>query len=193
MADTGGREIDQWTSLTHINAELQRSRSAELLAWHQVKSQEREATIQGFYVPSAKSSMSLTLGEALKKYAMRYYQLKIRHGAVGTYLVRIGVMETPECWWCRAQQQTVVHLYTECRRWRRERRKLNRELGRLGIGWQPRPERRWLGNLLANERAVRPKLQFLKDTEVGNRDEARRESWNGREGKIKKGKTNLLD
>lgn len=46
-------------------------------------------------------------------------------------------------------------------------------LGQLGIRWQPRPERRWLGNLWVNERAIRPILQFLGDTEVGSRDSTR--------------------
>ena len=117
------------TSLRHTTAELQKTRSTEVLVWHQSKSQEREATVQEFYVPSVKRSINPTLGEALKKYAMRFYQLKIGHGAVGTFLARIGVMETPECWWCGTQEQTVIHLYTECRRWRRERKKLSRELG----------------------------------------------------------------
>ena len=141
--------------------------------WYQSKSQEREATVPGFYVPQARSSISPVLGKVLKKYATRYYQLKIGHGAVGAFLARIGAVETPECWWCGAQEQTVVHPYTECRRWRRERRKLSRELGQHGISWQPRPERRWLGSLLANERAVGPVLKFLKGTEVGSREGAR--------------------
>lgn len=42
---------------------------------------------------------------------MRFYQLKIGHGVVGTFLARIKAMETPECWWCGAQEQTVIHLY----------------------------------------------------------------------------------
>ena len=33
----------------------------------------------------------------LKKYAMRYYQLKVGHGATGIFLARIGVIETLEC------------------------------------------------------------------------------------------------
>ena len=140
---------------------------------HQSKSQEREATVHGFYVPQARSSINPVLGKALKKYATRYYQLKIGHGAVGAFLARIGAVETPECWRCGAQEQRVIHLYTECRRWRRERRKLSRELGQHGISWQPRPERRWLGSLLANERAVGPVLRFLKVTEVGSREGAR--------------------
>lgn len=66
--------------------------------WHQSNSQEREATIRGFYVPLAKSGINPTLGGALKKYAMPYYQLKVGQGAIGTFLARIRVIETPECW-----------------------------------------------------------------------------------------------
>lgn len=40
--------------------------------------------------------MDPMLGRALKIYATRYYQLKIRHGAIGTFLARLGVAETPE-------------------------------------------------------------------------------------------------
>ncbi len=41
----GGRKTDHWSSLTHIKIELQKTRAAELLRWHQTKSQEREATM----------------------------------------------------------------------------------------------------------------------------------------------------
>ena len=153
--------------------ELRKTKLAELVLWHQIKSQEREATLQGSYVPIVKGGINAILGKPLKKFAMRFYQLKIGQGAVGTFLARIGRIETPECWWCGAQEQTVFHLYTECRKWRKERRKLSRELSRLGISWQPRPERRWLGRLLANERAIGPVLEFLKRTEVGSRAGAR--------------------
>lgn len=40
----------------------------------------------------------------------------------------------------------------------------------LGIGWQRRPERRWVANLLANEQAVRPLLKYLMTTKVGCRE-----------------------
>ena len=45
-----------------------------------------------------------------KKYASRYFQLKVGHGAVGTYLARIGVIETPQCWCCGQAEQSVVYL-----------------------------------------------------------------------------------
>ncbi len=124
---------------------------------------------------------------------MRFYQLKIGHGAVATFLARIGAMETPECWRCGAQEQTGIHLYTECQRWRRERRKLSRELGQLDIRWQPRPEKRWLGNLLANERAVGPILQFLRNTEVGSRDGTRERELEWQRRSDQEGENQLTD
>ena len=104
------------------------------------------------------------------------------HGAVGVFLERIGAVETAECWWCGQAEQSVVHLYAECRKWRKERRVLKRELKRLGIGWQCRTEKRWLANLLANEQAVTPLLKYLMTTEVGSRGgEADREAeWEQR-------------
>ena len=146
-----------------------------------------------FYVSSAKSGMSPTLSKTLKKYATRYFQLKSGHGAIGTFLARIGVIETPECWWCGAQEQTVIYLYTECRRWGREQRKLKKELGQHGISWQPRPERRWLGRLFANERAVGPVLKFLKDTEVGDREGARKRELEWQKKSDQEGEDQLTD
>ena len=92
---------------------------------------------------------------------------------MGTYLARIGKIGSPQCWWCREQNQTVEHLYTKCRRWRRERRKLVRELGKEGVTWQAQVERKWLAGLLANEKAATPLLGFLRATDVGAREGAR--------------------
>ena len=79
------------------------------------------------------------------------YVVKIGHGPVGTYLARIGVIETPEYCWCKETVQSVEHLYTRCRKWRKERRKLVRELEKEGVVWQAQGERRWLASLLGNE------------------------------------------
>ena len=65
-----------------------------------------------------------------------------------------------------------MHLYTKCRKWRTQRRGLKKSLDQIGIQWQRRPERKWLAELLANERAVGPLLEYLKDTEVGSREGA---------------------
>ena len=65
-----------------------------------------------------------------------------------------------------------MHLYTKCRKWRTQRQILMKELDKIGIRWQRRPERKWLAGLLANERAAGPLLVYLKDTEVGSREGA---------------------
>ena len=45
-----------------------------------------------------------------------------------------------------------------------------RELYTEGVRWQAQAERRWLAELLANERATKPPLRFASD---GNRGEGR--------------------
>ncbi len=45
-----------------------------------------------------------------------------------------------------------------------------KNLGKVGIQWQRRPEKRWLAELLADRHAVGPVLEFLRNNEVGSRD-----------------------
>ena len=92
--------------------------------------------------PRLKPGTQLVLGEATKKYASRFFQLKVGQEVVEVFLERIGAVETAECWWCGQAEQSVIHLYAKCRKWRKGR-VLKRELGGLGIGWQYRPEKRW--------------------------------------------------
>lgn len=91
------------------------------------------------------------------------------HRAVEAFLARIGVIETPDSWWCGEKRQSVKHLYTKCRRWSKETRKLVRELGVEGIRWQIQGERILLEGLSADEKAVASLLRFLKATEIGGR------------------------
>ncbi len=130
------------------------------IKWHQTQTHERETSCRGFYIPWKKNGINPTLGSAPKKDASRFYQLKVGHGAVGTFLARIKVIETPECWWCGTAEQSVEHLYTKCRRWRKERRKMVRELYTEGVRWQAQVERKWLAELLANEKATKMLLRF---------------------------------
>ena len=80
-------------------------------------------------------------------------------------------------------EQSVIHLYTKCRKWRAERRALKKNLrNEAGIRWQRRPEKKWLAELLADRHAVGPLLEFLKSTQVGSREgEAEKEEeWERR-------------
>ena len=170
----GGQRIQtaKWTSLTHLKKRISEEKKAQLLTWHDQRAKERESQKSGFYIPSQKAEMDLLLSKTKKYYASRFYQLKIGHGAVGTFLKRIGATETAECWWCGAAEQSVLHLYTKCRKWRVERRALKKNLRKAGIQWQGRPEKKWLAQLLADKHAVGPLLEFLKNTEVGSREKA---------------------
>ena len=151
VAYRGGKETECWSSLAHVRTELKRTTLDELSTWHLLKTQEREVISWGFYISRAKFGIDPTLGKAPKKYAAQYYQLKIGHGAVGMFLAKIGAIESPKFWWCNTREQTVVNLYAKCRRWRKERGKLIRELGKLGITWEAHAERKWLASLLAND------------------------------------------
>ena len=164
--------IAKWTSLTHLKRRITEGKTAELFAWHDQGTKEQESRKSGFYIPSQKAEIDPLLSKTQKYYASQFYQLKIGHGAIGTFLKRIRATETAECWWCRAAEQSVIHLYTKCRKWRAECRALRKNLGKVGIQWQRRPEKRWLAELLADKHAVGPLLEFLNNTEVRSREGA---------------------
>ena len=138
----GGKPEEQWSLLTYVERELIESQAQELTRWHETKRQEREISRKGFYIPRLGKGMSKVLRSTSKKYASRYLQLKVGHGAVGIYLAKIGAIENPQFWWCGGAEQTVEHLYTKCRRWRKERRRLMRTLCKEGISCQGWTERK---------------------------------------------------
>lgn len=128
---------------------------------------------RSFYFSRGEKEMSRILGRKAKNYVSRYLQHKVGHGAVGTYLARIGVIKNPQCWCCGQVEQSVEHLYTKCRKWRKERRKLSRNLYKERIHWQGWTEKQGLAELLVNEKAVDPEVDFSKSTELGAREGAR--------------------
>ena len=71
--------------------------SKDTAKWHRTEIQNRETSCRGYYIPLTKEGISLILGNISKKYALQYYQLKVGHGAVETFLARIGVIKSPEC------------------------------------------------------------------------------------------------
>ena len=162
--------IAKWTSLTHVRRSITEEKQSQIRNWHRGKMLERERNRRGFYIPSVKPQIHPLLGQTKKVYTSRFYQLKIRHGAIGTFLKQIGAVESAKCWWCGNSEQSTLHLYTSRRRWRKERRVLRKCLDKIGIKWQRRPEKNWLAGLLANERAVGPLLVYLQNTEVGSRE-----------------------
>ena len=173
-AHRGERPVEQWSLLTQIWKNLTESHSSELVKWHEVKRNEREASRRGFYVPRLKTGMNELLSGAPKNYASRYFQLKVGHGAIGTFLVKTGVRETSECWWCERREQSVEHLCTKCRRWRKQWRKLVRSLSVKSINWQGWTEKKGLASLVADKKSAGTTVGVFKNNR-GRRQKSCRE------------------
>ena len=141
-AGEGKVRTARWTSLAHVKRQITEEKKLQIYTWYKQKTREQESSKRGFYIPCLKTQIHPLLGKAKKLYASRFYQLKAGHGAIGTFLERIGKVESAECWWCGEAEQSVIHLYTKCRKWRTERRALRKGLGKIGIRWQRRPEKR---------------------------------------------------
>lgn len=73
--------------------------------------------------------------KVLKKYVLYYCQLKFGHGAKKTFLVRIKVIKTPECWQYGATKQTVQYLYAQYQNLRKQRKILMHKLEKKDIKW----------------------------------------------------------
>ncbi len=78
----GGERIRtaKWTSLTHLKRRITEGKMAELFAWHDQGTKERESRKSGFYIPSRKAEIDPLLSKTQKYYASRFYQLKLNMG-----------------------------------------------------------------------------------------------------------------
>ena len=96
----------------------------------------------------------------------RRYQLLSGHAAIGAYLHdRIKRTDTGECWWCDSgEPQSRHHLFTRCRAWPPQARRMWRDIGKV-CGW--RHPRAPSVRLLWDGRATEAVLDFLRDTRVG--------------------------
>ena len=105
-----------------------------------------------------------------KSTAQRHYQLLSGHAVIGPFLhdrmTGPQRLESDECWWCKCgKRQTRHHLFTECRAWALQIRKLWERI-REDCHWEhPRASVRWLWK----EEATEAVLEFLEDTPVGSR------------------------
>ena len=101
-----------------------------------------------------------------KSFASRYYQLPTDHAAIGLYLKdKIHRAVDDKCWWCGGgKQQTHYHLFSECKAWLPQARKMWRAIGKA-LGWtHPRaPAMKWLWK----EKPTEAVLEVLRDTRIG--------------------------
>ena len=98
------RQAEKWSSLAYIKKNLNGIRAKEFGKWYQTQTEKRKASCRDFYVPYTKNGINSTLENAPKKYASWFYQLKVGHAAVETFLARIRVIKAPKCWWCGEEE-----------------------------------------------------------------------------------------
>lgn len=121
---------------------------SDLIKWHKSITQNKKASSCDYYIPRIIKDISLTIKNAPKKYASRYYQLKVEHGAVGTFLIKIEAKKISEYWQCRASQQIVEYLYARYQKQKKQKRKLVCKLEKVDVKWQPQVEKRQLAIML---------------------------------------------
>lgn len=118
------------------------------------------------------SKISKSVNDGKKSVTARYLQLKSGHAITGEYLLRTKQAQDARCWWCNSSRQTVVHLLMECRKWRRERDVMLRDMHQKKIKISARRDTSDL-QLLFCESAAEAVLRFLEHTAVGKRKEGR--------------------
>jgi hypothetical protein len=82
--------------------------------------------IEAMWKPKVKKNKYTA--DAKKSVAARYLQPKSGHAVTGAHLLRIGKVQDAQCWWYGGSSQTVAHLLLQCRKWRRQRDSMLRQL-----------------------------------------------------------------
>lgn len=127
-------------------------------------------SIKARWKPAMQISKVISSGR--KSVTARYLQLKSGHAVTGVYLLRTKQAQDARCWWCNSSRQTIAHLLMECRRWKRERDVMLRDMHQKKIRISAQRDTSDL-QLLFDESAAEAVLQFLDHTAVGKRMEDR--------------------
>ena len=151
------------TSLSHMARVSTEERSRAAAQWI---SERLGDPRRKYKPPPGRGLRRKLLRRVPKSIASRYYQLLSGHAAIGPYL-KDSIHRTGDdrCWWCGGgRQQTRHHLFTECRAWMPQIRRLWKDTGKAQEWKHPRaPSGKWLWKKKSTE-AV---LAFLRDTRVG--------------------------
>ena len=82
----------------YIRKNVDEIRSKTIARWHKTEAYEREASSLGYYISRKRKGISMIFGKVPKKYAARFYQLKVGQRAVGKYLAKIEAIKIPQDW-----------------------------------------------------------------------------------------------
>jgi len=154
-------------SLAYINRVRTEITGSRRQQWLTKRLSQRSAAAQRTYRAQPGWKMDPVAAAAPKGVVSRYYQLKVGHAAIGTYLRKIGKRDSEACQWCQAPSETVHHLLFECREWRRQREKLYKALKEAKVALPTAAEEHPEGRILGDPGATKPILHFLNTTRIG--------------------------
>src|SRR5271156_5828740 len=173
--------IDRYSSVSYITRQVKAQKRLETREWlykvtykGEIRKRNRAYSLTESLEPDPQVSI---VGKPL---ARRFYQLKIGHAITASYLHRIKRSNTPKCWWCTAAKQDIDHLLFECRRWSPQRRTLYSDLRRIGVTTPSMSEERPKNRLFKTPKAIKPILDFLNATDIGqrpNESEEEEKNW----------------
>ena len=173
--------VDRYSSFSYIMRQVKAQKRLETRNWlykvtykGEIKKRNRAYTL------TEPLELEPQVSTVRKPLAKRFYQLKIGHAITASYLHRIKRSNTPRCWWCNTAKQDIDHLLFECRRWSPQRRALYSDLRRLGITTPRMSEERPKNRLFNTPKAIKPILDFLNATNIGQRpkeSEEEEENW----------------
>jgi hypothetical protein len=174
--------IESYNSFSHITRLVKRRKQEETRKWLKKAIYKRGKKKNRVYSLSNSRGLDLQVFQLRKPFVKRFYQLKLGHAITASYLYRIKKLDSKRCWWCNATNQDIDHLFFECRRWRRQKRILYKDLRRMGILIPTAAEERFKNRLFNTPKAVTPILGFLSTTDVRRRPEEREEEkeWHSR-------------
>ena len=136
------------------------------------------------------------LGRARRELAVRFFQLASGHAMTAPFLKeKFGWVSSDQCWWCGSGRQSREHLFKECLTWKKEIKKLWKEVGEIsladrevmvgrsggkrygrrrkkGFGFVAHDQRVSPGNctvgrLMSDQRFTEAILSFLEGTQIG--------------------------
>ena len=162
-------------SLAHVRRRITEKHSAQGEKWLEEKLGKRSREAQKAYRPANGIKQNPAAAAAFRKMASWYYQMKMRHAAVGEFLQRRNVQISAKCCWCQASRESVWHLLFECQEWQRQQQTIKGDLTRVKIQFPTAAEEMPEARIFENWRATKALLVFTATMKAGAWGEQRRE------------------
>ena len=149
-------------SLAHARRACTEASRASRADWLAKKLAKRAQQLsQQAYNPPKGWKLNSVAASTHKRLAQRYYQYKTGHAPIGAYLHRIKARDSPTCLGCSRGNETVNHLLIDCRKWRRQRDILLKDLTEAGVEKPHLSEACPEARLLEDPKATKALLVFI--------------------------------